>query len=146
MCLHVQTTFQRGNNSSVDPGAANGNLDLAGLKAEDKTLVHQVQIKPSCVCTPALACLHICPRVPNISVHFCFACAQRFMQRWSDCADAAEVCRHRSSCSSSCQSQALGFVSRGGILSTGDCSPGSWRIRLYSIMPADLQIIIQPVV
>lgn len=42
MCLHVQTTFQRGNNSSVDPGAAN--VDLAGLKAEDKTLVHQVQI------------------------------------------------------------------------------------------------------
>lgn len=49
MCLHVQTTFQRGNNSSMEPGAANGSLDLAGLKAEDKTLVHQVQTKPSCM-------------------------------------------------------------------------------------------------
>lgn len=45
MCLHAQTTFQRGNNSSLEPGAANGNLDLAGLKAEDRTLVHQVQMK-----------------------------------------------------------------------------------------------------
>ncbi|DBB11697.1 TPA: putative 3',5'-cyclic phosphodiesterase pde-3 [Trebouxia sp. C0006] len=40
-----QTTFQRGNNSSLEPGAANGNLDLAGLKAEDRTLVHQMLLK-----------------------------------------------------------------------------------------------------
>ncbi len=127
MCLHVQTTFQRGNNSSLDPGQANGNLDLAGLKAEDKTLVHQVQMKPSCICTPALACLQVCAKVLDTKAFHCFiACGQDFVQRWSDCADAAEVRRHRSSCSSSCQSQALGLVSGGGILSTGDCSPGSW--------------------
>ena len=53
MCLHAQTTFQRGNNSRLEPGAANGNLDLAGLKAEDRTLVHQVQMKLSCICTLA---------------------------------------------------------------------------------------------
>ena len=127
MCLHVQTTFQRGNNSSVDPGAANGILDLAGLKAEDKTLVHQVQMKLSCMCTLALACLPNCPRVLDTNAFHCYiACAQHFVQRRSGCADAAEVRRHRSSCSSSCQSQALGFVFGGGILSTGDCSPGSW--------------------
>ncbi len=45
----------------MEPGAASGNLALAGIKAEDRTLVNQVHMKLSCMCT--LACLPSCPRV-----------------------------------------------------------------------------------
>ena len=41
-CHNVQTAFQPGPNSSSNPGMASASVDWAGLKTEDKTLVHQV--------------------------------------------------------------------------------------------------------